>query len=91
MFTSELATDLARWPALAAVTTSDLQLLAGLVVQAVMFATELTLDTSTDDQERLQAIADDATRQLLMVLVGLDGWQSESPTRPASQLDVVAY
>ncbi len=91
LFTSELATDLARWPALAAVTTSDLQLLAGLVVQAVMFATELTLDTSTDDQERLQAIADDATRQLLMVLVGLDGWQSESPTRPASQLDVVAY
>ncbi|UDY34697.1 HTH-type transcriptional repressor FabR [Dermatobacter hominis] len=78
LFTSELATDLARWATLTSVSTGDLQLLAGLVVQAVMFATELTLDTDPDDDERLAAIADDATRQLLMVLVGMDRWRSES-------------
>lgn len=77
LFTSELATDLARWPALASVNTSDLQLLAGLVVEAVMFATELTLDTDPDDEERLRSIADDAARQLHMVLVGMDEWHSE--------------
>ncbi len=79
LFTSELATDLARWPALNPVSTADLQLLAGLVVQAVMFATELTLDTDPEDEERLAVISHDAARQLLMVLIGMDGWRSDLP------------
>lgn len=77
LFTSELATDLAREPSLSAVSTADLQLVAALVVQTVIFATELTLDTDPDDAVRLAAISDDAARQLQMVLLGMEEWRSE--------------
>jgi len=77
LFTSELATDLARSRALAQVSTSDLQLFAALIVQTVIVATELTLDTDPDEAEQLARISDDAARQLQMVLVGVAEWRSD--------------
>ena len=76
LFTSELATDLARSRALALVSTSDLQLVASLIVQTVIVATELMLDTDPDDADQLARISDDAARQLHMVLVGVGDWRS---------------
>jgi AcrR family transcriptional regulator len=76
LFTSELATDLARVAGLAQVSTPDLLLIAGLIVQTVIGATELTLDTRPDDAVELAAIADDASRQLHMVLLGAAAWHS---------------
>lgn len=76
LFTSELATDLARVSGLSRVSTPDLLLIAGLIVQTVIGATELTLDTRPDDEAELAAIADDASRQLQMVLLGAAAWHS---------------
>ncbi len=76
LFTSELATDLARERTLAEVSTADLRLVASLVVQTVMYATELTLDTDPEDVGRMAAISDDAARQLTMILLGLREWSS---------------
>ena len=77
LFTSELATDLARARDLTGVSTADLQLVSALVVQTVISATELMLDTDPDDVDRLSTIADDATRQLHMVLIGMGDWRSD--------------
>ena len=76
LFTSELATDLARAPKLAEVTTADLQLIAGLIVQTVMNATELTLDAREGDVEELHRISNDAARQLAVVVLGANNWRS---------------
>ena len=62
--------------ALALVSTSDLQLVASLIVQTVIVATELMLDTDPDDADQLARISDDAARQLHMVLVGVGDWRS---------------
>lgn len=77
LFTSELATDLARARGLAGVSTADLQLVAALVVQTVISATELTLDTHPDEVEQLARISEDAARQLHMVLLGMEDWRSD--------------
>jgi AcrR family transcriptional regulator len=86
LFTSELATDLARAPKLRHLTTSDLQLLAGLVVQTVIAATELTLDTRRDDVGAHGRIRDDAQAQLLVVFLGGEVWpgtdRSALPAEP---------
>jgi AcrR family transcriptional regulator len=71
LFTSELAVDLARSSRWSGLDAEDLNRLAGLIVQTVIFATELTLDTAPDDLAELGHIADDATRQLQMVLLGV--------------------
>ena len=39
----------------------------------------ITLDTDLEDEERLASISHDAARQLLMVLIGMDGWRSDLP------------
>ena len=78
LFTSELATDLARNRHLALVSTADLQLIAALIVQTVISATELILDTSPDAGEELARISDEAARQLQIVLVGVGAWRSDA-------------
>ncbi len=77
LFTSELATDLARVPSLAAVGSADLQLLAGLVVQTIISAAELVLDARPDDGVELGRIADETERQLQMILLGGTRWRSD--------------
>jgi AcrR family transcriptional regulator len=71
LFTSELAVDLARSSRWSGLGAEDLTRLAGLIVQTVIFATELMLDTEPDDVTELGQIIDDATRQLQMVLLGI--------------------
>ncbi|HEY4376249.1 MAG TPA: HTH-type transcriptional repressor FabR [Acidimicrobiales bacterium] len=73
---SELATDLARFPALGAVSTPDLQLVAGLVVQGVINATELTLDLPPADDRGRAAVRVQAERELRLVFVGAAAWRS---------------
>jgi len=84
LFTSELATDLARAPQLVQVSTNDLLLLASLIVRTVSEASELALDTRPDDAWELERIASDASRQLAMVLLGASSWRSDIADRGAS-------
>jgi len=77
LFTSELAIDMARVPAMAKMTGADLQLAAALVVQTVMSATEIVLDLRTGESDELARIEQETARQLRMILLGAAVWQSD--------------
>jgi AcrR family transcriptional regulator len=79
LWTSELATDLAPFPNLRSFSGDDLRMLAGLVVNAMMAATELILDADTQDAGELKRIHDNTQKQLLLIFLGAANWKS----RPA--------
>jgi AcrR family transcriptional regulator len=78
LFTSELATDLARFPVLREWTTEDLQLLSGLLVNTMIASVGAMVDAPVAGlQASAEAeIARDAERQLRMILLGVGGWRS---------------
>jgi AcrR family transcriptional regulator len=73
---SELATDLARMPALAAWSTDDLQMLAALLVGVGVSAADALVDVPLGGQEAEREIASQAERQLRLITLGVPGWHS---------------
>lgn len=74
LLTSELATDLARFTGLHDWTTEDLNVLATLFVNAMIFIAE-----STEDAQNPAAREDlhrTAVKQLRMISLGIAGWRS---------------
>lgn len=76
LLTSELATDLARFPYLCDWSTDDLQMMAALLVSAMISTVELILDTPPDDEEALAEITRVAEKQLRLIVLGVPGWRS---------------
>ncbi|HEY1075214.1 MAG TPA: TetR family transcriptional regulator [Fontimonas sp.] len=76
LWVGELAVDLSRFPALKKFTAEDLQMLAGLMVNVVIAATELLLDTPPEDKEALQRIYRYAEKQMRLVMLGTALWDS---------------
>ena len=75
LITSELATDLARFPGMNAWSTEDLYILASLYVNSMIGIAE-----SIDDSQSSDAAADvrtKAVKQLRMVAIGIAGWHSK--------------
>jgi AcrR family transcriptional regulator len=81
LFASDLATDLARFPYLDRWTTEDLQLLAGLMVNAMVSMAEAILDATPTDPAAEAEIVAVAERQLRMITLGVPLWRS-SVTHP---------
>lgn len=77
LITSELATDLARFPELNLWSTEDLNILAGLFVNSMIVVAEALEDTS--DPAAVAEIKRTAVKQLRMIAVGIDGWRSATP------------
>ena len=75
LITSELAIDLARFPRLGTWSTEDLNLLAGLFVNAMISIAELLEDTA--DPVAVEEIKQTALKQLRMITVGVANWHSE--------------
>ncbi len=75
LITSELATDLARFPKLSGWSTEDLNILAGLFVNAMIVTAEAIEEAS--DAEALAEIKHVAVKQLRMIAVGAGGWRSK--------------
>lgn len=75
LITSELATDLARFPAFSAWSSEDLNILAGLFVNAMIVTAEAIEDSP--DPETLTEIKQVAVKQLRMIAVGAGGWRSK--------------
>ncbi|SOJ52717.1 HTH-type transcriptional repressor FabR [Mycobacterium simulans] len=74
LITSELATDLARFPGLNAWSTEDVNVLATLFVNAMIVIAEAVEDAqSTDALEEIRRIA---IKQLRMIAIGVAGWKS---------------
>ena len=78
LFASDLATDLARFPYLDRWTTDDLQLLAGLMVNAMVSTAEAILDAPPKDPTAETEIIATAGRQLRMITLGVPQWRSSA-------------
>ena len=74
LITSELATDLARFPGLAQWSSSDLNVLAGLFVNAMISVAEALEDAG--EQAAVEEIRRGAIKQLRMIIVGAENWRS---------------
>jgi len=81
LFTSELATDLARFPLAGKISTEDLQMIAGLVVQTVLMATEVFLDMPQNDPEDAAQLYQQTEKQLRLIFIGAQGWRSKGAGR----------
>ena len=75
LITSELATDLARFPQLRDWSTEDLNILASLFVNSMIIIAEALEDAT--DATAVEEITRSATKQLRMVVVGIAGWHSD--------------
>lgn len=75
LITSELATDLARFPDLLEWSTEDLNILASLFVNSMIIIAE-SLEDATD-AAGVEEITRIATKQLRMIVVGVDDWRSD--------------
>ncbi len=74
LITSELATDLARFPGLSAWSTEDLNILAALFVNSMIVIAEAIEDAQS--AEALEEIRRIAVKQLRMIAIGVAGWHS---------------
>lgn len=74
LFSSELATDLSRFPGLDTWPTTDLQLLAGVLVNTMVVAVEEMVIAPADQAGGEQRLAI-AERQLLLVALGATIWR----------------
>jgi hypothetical protein len=83
LFASDLATDLARLPYLERWSTEDLQLLAGLMVNAMVSTAEAILDAPPKNPAAEAEVMATARRQLRMITLGIPEWRSS----PASSRD----
>jgi len=76
LFSSELATDLARFPYLNAWSTEDLQMMAGLIVNTMVSTAEEILDLPADNPEAEEEIVHRVERQLRLVAVAVPSWRT---------------
>lgn len=74
LITSELAIDLARFPGLNTWSGEDLNILASLIVNAMISIAESIEDAN--DSVALDEIRRIAVKQLRMIVVGVAGWRS---------------
>jgi AcrR family transcriptional regulator len=76
LLTSELATDLTRFPVLREWSTEDLQMVAALLVSAMISTVEAILDAPADDRAAQEEIALVAEKQLRLIVLGIPAWRS---------------
>jgi AcrR family transcriptional regulator len=74
LLTSELATDLARFPGLNVWSTEDLNVLATLFVNSMIVIAEAIEDAQGADA--IEEIRRTAVKQLRMIVIGVNGWRS---------------
>lgn len=76
LITSELAIDLARFPGLNTWSAEDLNILASLIVNAMISIAEAIENTADASDAALADIKRTAVKQLRMITVGVSGWRS---------------
>jgi AcrR family transcriptional regulator len=76
LFSSELATDLARFPYLNTWSTEDLQMMAGLIVNAMVSTAEEILDADIGTPDVEAEIVRKVEKQLRLIAVAAPHWRS---------------
>ncbi len=88
LFSSELATDLSRFPNLSDWSSEDLQMIAGLMVNTMVATAEALLDAGPEDPVAEAEAVRVAEKQLRLIALGLPQWRSRETattgTREAS-------
>jgi AcrR family transcriptional regulator len=74
--TSELALDLGRLPLLNKWSSDDLQMIAGLMVNAMVQTVAALLEVSAGQPEREARITKEAEKQLRLIVFGVPHWKS---------------
>lgn len=82
LFSSELATDLARFPFLDSWSTEDLGVLATLIVNTMVSTAEEIVEASSGRPEVEQEVIRRAEKQLLLIALGVPAWRSAGAARP---------
>ncbi len=75
LFSSELATDLARFPELRTWSSEDLQMIAALMVNTMVATVEAILDAPPDDPLAEQEIILTAEQQLRLIVLAIPRWR----------------
>ncbi len=75
-FTSELALDLGRLPLLNKWSSEDLQMIAGLMVNAMVQTAAALLEVPAGRPEREATITKEAEKQLRLIVFGVPQWKS---------------
>jgi AcrR family transcriptional regulator len=81
LWVSDLAADLAPFPKLKNFNGDDLRMMAGLVVNAMIAATELMLDADPQDAEELARIYRNADKQIMLIFLGAAQWKSREAAK----------
>ncbi len=79
LFAAELATDLSRFPILEHWDTEDLQMLASLMVNAMVSIAENLLDAPANRPEAEAEILRLAEKQLVFISLAIPAWRSKAP------------
>ena len=74
LFTSELATDLARMPVVDTWRTDDINLLAELIVMLMVETVATLLDTPPERPDLVDDLVRDVERQVRMLILGVVSW-----------------
>jgi AcrR family transcriptional regulator len=82
LFSSELATDLARFPDLRAWSSEDLQMIAALMVNTMVATVEAILDAPPDHPLAEQDIIITAEKQLRLIVLAIPHWHSTTGAAP---------
>jgi AcrR family transcriptional regulator len=82
VLTSELATDLTRFPHLCDWSSADLMMIADLLVNAMISTVEAILDAPAEDAEAQEEIATVAEKQLRLIVLGVPNYRSGSSRPP---------
>jgi len=76
LFSSELATDLSRFPNLNTWSSEDLQMIAGLMVNTMVSSAEALLDAGPEDPEAEAEVVLATEKQLRLIALGIPQWRS---------------
>jgi AcrR family transcriptional regulator len=82
LFSSELATDLARFPFLDRWSTEDLGVLATLIVNTMVSTAEEIVEAPPGDPEAEREVVRRAEKQLLLIALGVPQWRSAGGDPP---------
>ncbi len=74
LFSSELATDLSRFPVLREWSSDDLQMIAALMVNTMVSTAEALLDAGEDDPRAEAEVVRTAENQLRLIALGMPQW-----------------
>jgi AcrR family transcriptional regulator len=78
-FTSELALDLGRLPGLSRWSAEDLQMIAGLMVNAMVSIAQAIIEAPANQPQAEAEIIRVAEKQLRLISLGVPQWRSDSP------------